>query len=229
MRRIVPMALVMTLVLAGGGASAGSDTSVDPGAWVRHPTESFSITAGEVTVAQFRACVEAGACDANNIDTRCNYGREGHESHPVNCVTFDGAEQYCRFAGGRLCTEPEWVAACSGSDGRAFPYGGAFDAGACNLRSNVNREANVGADTEPAASRSTCEGGLAGLYDMAGNVAEWLNACKGDYCKFRGASYLSNDPIDHFARCGGVCSGNQKRLKSNVVGIRCCRDAHPAE
>ena len=52
---------------------------------------------------------------------------------------------------------------------------------------------------------------------------EWLDSCKEDYCKFRGAGYLSNDPIEHFTGCGGVCSGNKKSLMSNVVGIRCCR------
>jgi formylglycine-generating enzyme required for sulfatase activity len=222
--------LLIAVVLVGSrSASFASETSVDPGAWVRHPTLAFSITAGEVAVAQFRACVAAGVCDASNVDTRCNYGRDGHEGYPVNCVTFDGAAQYCGFVGGRLCTETEWIAACSGPLGRAFPYGEAFDAGACNVRSNAARDANIGADTEPVASRSTCEGGLVGLYDMAGNVAEWVEACKGDYCKFRGAGYLSNDPIDLFSRCASVCSGNQKKLKSNVVGIRCCRDAHPVE
>jgi len=226
--------LLNGLVFAGvavglSHTAAALDTNVAPGAWVLHPTENFSITATEVTVAQFRACVQAGVCTAANVDPRCNYGREGRDAHPLNCVTFDGAEQYCRWIGGRLCTEAEWVSACTGTSGRAFPYGDTFDPKACNVRSNTKPDENVGADTEPAGSRSTCEGGLNGLHDMAGNVAEWVDACKGDYCKFRGAGYLSNDPVDHFTRCGSVCAGNQKKLRSNVVGIRCCRDAHPTE
>jgi len=37
--------------------------------------------------------------------------------------------------------------------------------------------------------------------------------------------YYSNDPAARFAACRGVCSGNDKGLKSGVVGIRCCRDS----
>jgi formylglycine-generating enzyme required for sulfatase activity len=59
---------------------------------------------------------------------------------------------------------------------------------------------------------------------MAGNVAEWVDSCKDSYCKFRGAGYLSNDPVDSFAGCSGICSGNDKAFKSGVVGIRCCKE-----
>ncbi len=63
---------------------------------------------------------------------------------------------------------------------------------------------------------------------MAGNVAEWVDSCKESYCKFRGGAYLTNDPIDLFAGCGGVCAGNQKDFTSGTVGVRCCRDEVPA-
>jgi formylglycine-generating enzyme required for sulfatase activity len=220
-------ALTLLLALAPTGAHAGDAgaTSIDPSAWVRHPHKSFSISAAEATVERFKACVAAGKCDARTVSGECNYGREGRDAYPVNCVNFDGAKQYCEWAGGRLCTEEEWVAACRGTEERPFPYGTAFAADACNVHPGSAAVAGGTFDTDPVAAKPACEGGLPGLFDMAGNVSEWLADCKDTYCKFRGAGYLSNDPIDHFSGCGGVCSGNQKTLQSNTVGIRCCRDA----
>jgi formylglycine-generating enzyme required for sulfatase activity len=216
------VALAMVLGLFG---SAAAQTTIDPSAWIRHPGRGFSIGAAEVTVSQFRDCVRAGKCAEADLNGQCNYGREGRDAHPVNCVTFDGAEKFCAWTGGRLCTEDEWLAACRGTEERAFPYGPSFDAAACNVHSNTAAAAGEAFDTAPVGASAPCEGGLPGLFDMAGNVAEWVDDCKETYCKFRGAGYLSNDPVDHFSGCSGVCSGNQKSLKSNVVGIRCCRDA----
>jgi formylglycine-generating enzyme required for sulfatase activity len=191
--------------------------------WLDHPSHPFAILATEVTVAQFRACVEGGACKEGTFK-RCNYGASGREAHPMNCVDFFGAEQFCRFAGGRTCQEDEWLAACSGTDGRPFPYGNAFDLDACNSQSATMKTEGRALDTVPVASLTRCEGGLPGLFDMAGNVTEWVDPCKGTYCKFRGGGFNSNDPVDRFAACTGVCSGNQKDFSSTTIGFRCCRD-----
>jgi formylglycine-generating enzyme required for sulfatase activity len=203
----------------------GNEGSVSGPTWIRHPERAFSIIATEVTVSQFRACVEAGACDPATTSPHCNYGKPGLDDHPINCVAYSGAEQYCAFVDGRVCTEEEWLAACRGGDGRAFPYGSTFDLEACNARPRGTTVEDRELKTAAVGSHARCEGGLPGLFDMAGNVAEWVNACKGTYCKFRGAGYLSNDPVDRFAGCNGVCSGNDKSLQSGVVGIRCCKDA----
>jgi formylglycine-generating enzyme required for sulfatase activity len=219
-------ALAVSLSLRTATASAADGaTSIDPGAWIRHPQGAFAIAAGEATVERFKACVDAGKCDAATVNGECNYGREGRDTYPVNCVSFQGAEQFCAWMGGRLCTEDEWVAACRGTDERPFPYGASFDGEACNVHPSSAAVAGGQFDTHPAGAKPTCQGGLPGVFDLAGNVSEWLNECKGTYCKFRGAAYLSNDPIEHFSGCGGVCSGNQKTLMSNTVGVRCCRDA----
>lgn len=194
-------------------------------AWLDHPDRRFSILATEVTVAQFRACLDSGACKPDAIDAACNLARADAADHPVNCVSYDGAEQVCSYAGGRMCTEEEWIAACHGTEVRSFPYGNTYDPSACNAHSAMAGATDVSLPTTlPVGSMASCHGGLTGLFDMAGNVAEWVNACKGSYCRFRGAGYRSNDPVEHFAGCSGVCSGNDKSLRSNVVGVRCCRD-----
>lgn len=202
--------------------SAGPATATAP-AWIRHPTQPFSISSTEITVAQFRACVASAACTASAVNPQCNYDHADRASHPVNCVTYDGAAQYCASIDGRICTEEEWLEACRGADGRPFPYGTTFDLAACNVQSDTTTVPDRARGTAPVGSHPHCVGGVPGLVDMAGNVAEWVNSCNGSYCKFRGAGYLSNDPVDLFAGCSGACSGNDKGFQSGVVGIRCCQ------
>jgi len=192
--------------------------------WVRVPNASYSIAATETTVAQFRACVEAGACDVAQVELICNYGQTDREQHPLNCVTHYGAEEFCAFAGGRLCSEVEWISACAGPEARGFPYGNDFDMTACNVQSNTQKVEGRERSTAPVATFPRCEGGLKGLFDMNGNVSEWVSDCKETYCRFRGAGFVTNDPVDMFASCSSACSGNQKTLKSNTVGFRCCKD-----
>jgi formylglycine-generating enzyme required for sulfatase activity len=221
LRLVVATLAVATALVAF--ADDPQEVSAPP--WVRHPDKPFSISATEVTVAQFRACVEAGQCNLAATNAQCNYGKTDKDEHPLNCVTYAGAEQFCTYAGGRICTEAEWLDACSGTDGRAYPYGPTFDPATCNAQSQSVVVEGRERATAPVGSHTLCEGGLPGLFDMAGNVAEWVNSCNGDYCKFRGAGYLSNDPVDRFAGCSGICSGNDKGFQSGIVGFRCCQDA----
>jgi formylglycine-generating enzyme required for sulfatase activity len=192
------------------------------------PMSPVWIDAREVTVSAYKDCVMAGACTAEHItspaERPCNYDAPDRGDHPMNCVDWLGAEQYCQWSGGRLCRDTEWFSACRGPSNTDYPYGSSYQAGACNsaTRGNVPVE-QMG--TTPAASLSSCEGGYPGLYDIVGNVSEWVDACKGDYCKFYGGGYLNNDPIEDFASCKQFCAGNQRTFKSATIGFRCCHDS----
>jgi sulfatase modifying factor 1 len=210
-------------VLAGVGTGGVGDGSP---IWLDVVGKSVSITATEVTAAQFQSCVDAGSCEATHFDD-CNLGDASRSDHPVNCVDYYAAEQYCAFAGGRICSESEWLAACAGGEGRAYPYGSTYEIDTCNMQSLGNPIADREKATAAVGSNATCVGGLEGLYDMAGNVWEWVDECKDDYCKFRGGAFLTDDPIDLYAACGSACSGNDKSFKNAAIGIRCCRDDAP--
>ena len=221
------MAYLLSLVFLASAGLVLATTAGPPSpmpSWVEWPDGAHAITTTEVTVEQYLACVEDGACDpANHRD--CNSGDADLALHPMNCVNWFGATQYCGYAGGRLCAEDEWIDACSGAgQGRGWPYGYVFESGRCNVQSMSEPVDGLERASAEVASMPGCQGGLDGLYDMAGNVSEWLGACKQDYCKFRGAGYLSNDPVEVFSGCGGVCAGNKKPFMSGTVGIRCCRD-----
>lgn len=205
-------------------ASLGRGGVVKGPRWISVPGRGLAITATEVTVAQFRSCVQVGRCAPAHFDAGCNYGDPARGQHPMNCASELAAEDFCAAVGGRICTQDEWLAACRGADGRRFPYGDTFDLAACNSQSSTTRVDGRALSTAPVGSFRGCEGGLPGLFDMGGNVAEWVGPCKGTYCKLRGGSYLSTDPVDRFAACVGVCAGNQQTFRSVLTGIRCCRD-----
>jgi eukaryotic-like serine/threonine-protein kinase len=139
---------------------------------------TFQIAATEVTVAQYRACVQAGGCAPPNDVSRkpnCNWGRAGRDDHPVNCVDWDQALAFCRWVGGRLPTESEWeYAARAGTTTR-------FSTGAClgTEQANFNGEhplegcpaGTYRGETTPVRSFAANPWGL---YDLHGNVWEWV-------------------------------------------------------
>lgn len=82
--------------------------------------DAFWIDKTEVTHAKYDKCVEAGAC----VRQGCwFYNRKTSPSMPVLCVTWDEAQAYAGWVGGRLPTEAEWEKAARGTDGRLYPWG----------------------------------------------------------------------------------------------------------
>ncbi|HOU53511.1 MAG TPA: formylglycine-generating enzyme family protein [Myxococcota bacterium] len=140
----------------------------------------FFIDRTEVTVAAYRACVEAGVCSRPVSFSLCNYGSPDRGNFPVNCVTWDHAATYCRWRHGRLPTEAEWEKAARGTDGRPWPWGrepfddgGVFRANlgegfASVLRSRDHWELDAPVGFYPEGASPF------GALDMAGNLAEWV-------------------------------------------------------
>jgi len=144
----------------------------------------FEILRTEVTVAMYRACVEAGhpGCAA---PTRCSWGKPNYEAagsgeHPVVCVDWEMARAFAAWVGdgAALCTEAQWeYAARSGGKEQAYPWG---DAPATCGRANTNTPDGAGCEqgnaTLPACATP---GGHSqhGVCDLAGNVWEWVQDC----------------------------------------------------
>lgn len=88
-----------------------------PAVWAQ--VSGFRIDRTEVTQAQYARCVEAGSCTPpNDVNVGCEtiYNPTASPNHPVVCVSYDQASNYCRFTGARLPTEAEWELAAGGAD-----------------------------------------------------------------------------------------------------------------
>jgi formylglycine-generating enzyme required for sulfatase activity len=107
-------------------------------------------------------------------------GREppaGRAKHPVVLVTYDDALAYCRWLSDtcdalfRLPTEAEWEkAARGGLEGERYCWGAEIDPSRANYLADPRLKRERG--TKPA---GTYPPNGYGLFDMAGNVWEWVS------------------------------------------------------
>lgn len=87
---------------------------------------------------------------------------------PVTNVSWYGAVDYCYLIGKTLPTEAQWEKASSNGDGCAFPWGDKFDVNANHARGGLKLKSK----TTPVGSYSP---NVKGLFDMGGNVWEWVS------------------------------------------------------
>ncbi len=169
-------------------------------AWVR-TASGVNMSQTEVTVAQFRKCVDAGVCTAGYRtgaqDGQCNYGVDARRAHPMNCINFAAAARFCQWVGGRLPTGAEWKAE-AGRRG-AFPWGSEQATCARTVmyepaRGEWSRVGGCGAGgTAPVCSKPS--GNTAsGLCDMAGNVWEWTTDSGSNGVMLMGGSWAGSHP-----------------------------------
>lgn len=203
--------------------------------------DTFKIDKFMVTFDRYQACIDAGYCSEPFAGGACNYQMSWSGDHPVNCITFEQAEQVCAYEGKRLPTEAEWAKAARGTDGRIFPWGNSptpsCDTAIVNQAIGGKMGPGCGAGTtQPVGSRPSGASPY-GAQDMVGNLWEWTadwyddlpasrqdnpkGPRRGDYKVLRGSSWTSGtrDELALTVRFAYAPQG-----QGYVVGARCAAD-----
>ncbi len=108
---------------------------------------------------------------------------------PAVGVTWYDADAYCRWNGKRLPTEAEWEHSAGGNGFGGWPWGVTFIEGAANLRGEEDGHAYTGPVDSFDPGRSPF-----GLYNMAGNVEEWVSDWYGEHFYKEGQITLPQGP-----------------------------------
>lgn len=142
--------------------------------------DAYYIDKFEVTNALYKACVDAGSCEPPGhvgsqrftpkfgpgaIVSFDYYGFSQFDNYPVANMTWSKANNYCMWRHKKLPTEAQWEKAARGIDGRIYPWG-----------NDIYKAANyngVAGGTTPVGSYESSKS-VYGVYDMAGNVWEWV-------------------------------------------------------
>ena len=207
--------------------------------------DSFWIDQMEVTNAQYRLCVEMGAC-VESMECKkgeITYTDSEKADHPVVCVNWQDAQDYCSWVGARLPTEAEWEFAFRGEVGVIFPWGNEFEGGRLNY-CDINCEASHADDryddgytkTSPVESHPE-DVSWSYTMGMSGNVSEWVADWLGDY-----SSRAESNPTGpdfgneklvkgcswffHPAYCRGAARASiSPETRFDYVGFRCASSA----
>jgi serine/threonine-protein kinase len=133
--------------------------------------DPFWIDETEVTVDQYKLCVESGACEAPY--TRTQYDNPARGDHPMTYISWDQAADYCAWIAestewdAGLPTEAQWEFAASWDfetqSKRRYPWGDELDRARVHLGSTT---APVGGYPEGASPY--------GVLGLAGNAWEWV-------------------------------------------------------
>lgn len=234
------LAAIASLAYAGGAPPAPSATACPP--------DMVQISAA-TCIDPFEAYLEDLDAEGKVLGVHPHYEQVGkgrvraanaRGAKPQAYIDQEHAAAACTEAGKRLCTDAEWIAACSGAPRTRYPYGTRRRAGYCNDagvealpavfpgktdewfrtdRMNDPRLDQLPGTVAPSGSFTRCRSEQE-VFDMVGNVHEWTADPAGT---MRGGFFLDTTSLGE--GCEYNALGHDTHYKDYSTGFRCCRDA----
>src|SRR6185436_1242308 len=216
---------------------------------------SFCVDSTEVTNEQYAAFLADKTSDVSGQPAACKWNTSyvpdtdgliwpyltGRGNFPVANVDWCDAYAFCKWSGKRLCgkvgggrlatvtaaagTAGQWFNACTNGGRLTYPYGAMLNRVACNIGAPSDAAMYV----EEVKHRATCQGGYPGLFDMGGNLEEWVDGCdkdtgSADNCAVAGSSSWTGDLTPDDLSCSGSVFGSPRNTRFYLLGFRCCAD-----
>jgi formylglycine-generating enzyme required for sulfatase activity len=213
------------------------------------PAEMAHVTGAgvDVCVDEYEAAIEGWSfsepvTDSSTAEVPTLRATPAKGIKPQVNVSEVDAEAACQNAGKRLCTEAEWMTACRGPEHTAYPYGNEHVAGACNdgRPSPVRRGQTTRLDDPKLAEapNGIAAGGdfascvtPTGIYDMHGNVHEWVSTSpkpeSPQLGEFLGGFFA--DAKENGPGCSYRTVAHVKTYHDYSTGFRCCKDPDTTE
>ena len=157
---------------------------------------------------------------------------------PQGYISAVEAQRACGASGKRLCRVAEWGKACRGPEPRSFGYGDRREPGRCNDQgknpvlslygrghwnwSTMNQPDlnQLDGTLAKTGEHTGCTNGY-GVYDMVGNLHEWVADANGT---FYGGYYSDVSSVGHGEGCGYLTTAHEARYHDYSTGFRCCAD-----
>jgi formylglycine-generating enzyme required for sulfatase activity len=247
-----------------GGQDAGAEVAACPGEMAE--VRRFCIDRFEGSLVSVSAeGVEMALRHYGRPEKDVRYeARSVADVFPQAYISRIEAAAACKNAGKRLCTRSEWMRACRGGQGFLYPYGPRARAGGCNqgkvhllpLFFGDNPRAWKYEETfnsprlaqEPGYLAKTGEysgcAGEAGIFDLVGNLHEWVSDTVGDDIEDKLAQDQTSRRKQPFEVGNGIFMGgffstttelgagckfttiaHEPRYHDYSTGFRCCKDA----
>ncbi len=230
--------------------------------------DAFCMDLHEVTASQYKACADVGKCkrapkavdwpkisdaDRKLYSPLCTFDDPTKPDHPINCVTWEMADNFCTVNGKRLPTEAEWEFATRGPDGRVYPWGDepptAEHLNACGSECrdwgkkhdaplSALYDANDGyVATAPVGSFPKGRSRF-GPFDVVGNVWEWTSTWYGSYSAEKSTNPAGPASGERRVIRGGAFNGGYEswlhpsfrygqvpEAQSHGIGFRCAANS----